>query len=258
MWVAKSCAACIASSAVPSGSSRCIACASTASHGAICRSLGRSGIRSDTASAAAVSPGQAQLVSLPDGGVGVGLALRAGRLGRVRRAGHHVNGVLLPAPGASRCTAGPRDDSLAGHQVPGVDRCGPARRARSRRSRVPPRTRGRRRGRRTAGTTARARSCRDTTARRPSPLSCQSSSRIVSRFASVCPSASIRVFSRARTRSPVLAGFPSASTMSVRSATWRRSISRSRTSRESLRRLLVRRGQQQRVPAAYGDRSPTA
>ena len=43
-------------SVVPSGFLRCMACASTASHGAICRSLGRSGIRIFTALAAASSP----------------------------------------------------------------------------------------------------------------------------------------------------------------------------------------------------------
>ena len=52
--------------------------------------------------------------------------------------------------------------------------------------------------------------------------------RIVSRLASVCPSASIRVFSRARTRSPRPARLPSASVISA-GPTSPNSASRSRT-----------------------------
>ena len=80
VFVAKSCAACISSRAVRSGSSCCRAWARTASHGASCRSLGRSGIRSGTARAPAMSPCAAQLGGLLDGASAV-KASRSARLG---------------------------------------------------------------------------------------------------------------------------------------------------------------------------------
>ena len=52
----QSCADWITSSAVRSGSSCCSAWASTASHGASCRSLGRSGILSGTSRARSGRP----------------------------------------------------------------------------------------------------------------------------------------------------------------------------------------------------------
>ena len=76
----------------------CSAWARTASQGAICRSLGRSGILSRTLSAPRrASPACRSRAASLDLGVRVGLALGPAGLRRVRRAGHHVEGVLLPA-----------------------------------------------------------------------------------------------------------------------------------------------------------------
>ena len=70
------------------------------------------------------------------------------------------------------------------------------------------------------------------------------STRTTSRLASVCPSASMRVFSRARIRSPRPAWLPSASVISA-SPTRPSSARRSRTRRGQPGRGLVRRGHQQ-------------
>ena len=70
------------------------------------------------------------------------------------------------------------------------------------------------------------------------------STRTTSRLASVCPSASMRVFSRARIRSPRPARLPSASVISA-SPTRPSSARRSRTRAGQPGRGLVRRGHEQ-------------
>ena len=120
MFVVQSCAACISSSAVRSGSSCCRAWARTASHGASCRSLGRSGIVSRTARAPVDVALAAQLSGLPDRGVGVGLPLGPARLRRVRRPGRDVDRVLLPAAGGAGVDQAARGAGVD-HQVAAVD-----------------------------------------------------------------------------------------------------------------------------------------
>ena len=251
--MAKSCAACMAASAAPSGLLRCMAWASTASHGAICRSLGRSGIRRSTAPAASWSPRRPQFADPLEGGPAVRRAFGAGRLRRVRRAGHDVDRVLLPAAGAAGV------QQVAGHalgddQVAGVDR--PALRD------VHVARVVQLRGLLKVGagheelraTTGPALCAADTTASRSKAPWCHPSIRIVSRLASVCPSASMRVLSRARTRSPVPGRVAVRERDLIGAADVPRSISRSRASRASSAPHLVGGGQQQRVLGRRGGR----
>ena len=132
---------------------------------------------------------------------GVGVPLGPGRLRRVRRAGHHVDGVLLPAPGRAGVDQARGSRPRRPPGAPGR-RCGPARRGRCPRRPARRRSPGRPPGRRTAGTTGPARSAARPRPAGRTPLSLMLSTRTTSRLASVCPSASIRVFSRARIRSP--------------------------------------------------------
>ena len=198
---------------------------------------------------ASSSPRLAELVSLPDSRVGVRVPLGLARLrtGPARRSPREW--CSCPGPGSRRCRPGSGSRPRRPPGVPGR-RSRPARRARCLRRPAPRQSPGRPAGRRTRGTTRRARSggglwpaCRT---RCPA---CSPGGRRPGSPASARPR-----------RSGCLAGpgsgprgpawLPSASVTSASGLTWPSSISRSRTSAASRGRGGVRRGHQQGLAAA--------